>query len=206
VNSSSDRLTASFRKMFVRQCVTNQQWRQRGAAQACRLATNTPSVKMTNTDGVCSGRRRFLSNNHTSRQAQPKRGGGYLIGFGWALLGVVAVDQALQYYQDQQRAEISATLADMQRQADFEQAADWPQDLPVLWEYQIGRIEASLDGVKMLRNIQIGDTVEILQEGVGPNRAYHLCRVKGSSKTPSSSSSSSSSMGWYPIQYLKEIE
>jgi hypothetical protein len=115
-------------------------------------------------------------------------------------LGLVAIDQALQYSQDQERAEYVATLVDMQRLADHEQAADWPQDLPVLREYQIGRLEASLDGVKMLRNIQIGDTVEILQEGVGPNRAYHLCRVKGSSKNPRSS------MGWYPIQYLKEVE
>ena len=150
------------------------------------------------------GRRRFLSQNDTSGQSQPaERGGVWLIRFGWALLGVVAIDQSLQYYQDQERAEQYATLVDMQRQADFEQAADWPQDLPVLREYHIGRVEASLDGVKMLRDIQIGDTVEILQEGVGPQHAYHLCRVKGSSKTPANSSGS---MGWYPIQYLKEIE
>ena len=193
--------------MFLRHCTNNQQWRQRGA-QVCRLATNTPSAKMTTTNRVCnSGRRRFLSNNDTSRESQSKqRSGGYLIFAGWALLGVVAIDRSLQYFQDQERAEQYATLLDMQRQADFEQAADWPEDLPVLREYQIGRVEASLDGVKMLRNIEIGDTVEILQEGVGPNLAYHLCRVKGSSKTTPTPKTGNGSMGWYPIQYLKEIE
>jgi hypothetical protein len=171
---------------------------------------DAPSTNMTTRGGVCNGHRRFFSNTkdttNSRSQSEERVGGagGYLIGFGWALLGVVAIDQSLQYYQDQQRAEYVATLTEMQRQADREQAADWPQDLPVLWEYQIGRVEASLDGVKMLRNIQMGETVEILQEGVGPNRAYHLCRVKGSNS--SSSKSSGSSMGWYPIQYLKEVE
>jgi hypothetical protein len=53
----------------------------------------------------------------------------------------------------------------------------------------------------MLRNIVVGDVVEIMEEDIGPNKAYHLCR-----SVPSSSNREKGSIGWYPSQYMEKLD
>jgi hypothetical protein len=67
------------------------------------------------------------------------------------------------------------------------------------------------------RNIQTNDIVEILEANVGPNRAYHLCRwreagqkkqqqQKMNEDASEATTSVYDAVGWYPIQYLKQID
>lgn len=133
-----------------------------------------------------------------SESATPRRRGNLLIGLGWALLGLVAVDQALQYKQEQEAHEHRRMLYRMQAEANEENEAEWDASLPALYKCRVSRTEVSLDGTKMLRNVGLGDVVEVLEAGVGPNQAYHLCRNPASDRPGST--------GWYPVKYLERID
>ena len=86
----------------------------------------------------------------------------------------------------------------MQWEANEMNQPDWDTNLPTIFECKILRVESSLDGPKMLRNIRVGDVVEVMEEGVGPHHAYHLCRLPVSGRRKES-------IGWYPIEYLENV-
>jgi hypothetical protein len=140
---------------------------------------------------------RFLSAG-TSESTPPRRRGNLLIGLGWALLGLLAVDQALQYKQEQEAKEHRQFLYQMQAEANEENEAQWDASLPALFKCKICHTEVSLDGTKMLRNIGVGDVVEVLDVDIGPNQAYYLCRNPASDRP--------GSIGWYPKQYLERMD
>jgi hypothetical protein len=156
---------------------------------------------------------RFLSNastrdygptrHHTHRMfsapsSSDSRRGSLFIGLGWTLLGLVALDQVLQYRQEHEAKAHFEMLSSMQREADEMNQVDWDRSLPSLFECKILHVEPSLDGTKMLSNIRGGDAVEIIEQGVGPNKAYHLCRRPAQGRRKES-------IGWYPIQFMENI-
>eukprot|EP00980_Cylindrotheca_fusiformis_P000604 scaffold154_cov129-Cylindrotheca_fusiformis.AAC.21 len=53
-----------------------------------------------------------------------------------------------------------------------------------------------------LTSVQLGDVVEVLQEGVGPNRAYNLCRLPADPNEPLSTDI----YGWFPTRWLQKLE
>jgi len=133
----------------------------------------------------------------SSDPASPRRGN-LLIGLGWTLLGLVAIDQALQYQQEQERAERSRILDAMQQEADDFNKTEWEMDVPTRFVCKVKLIDASLDGVKMLRGIRVGDEVEVMEESVGPREAYHLCRSVDKDGNVRS-------VGWYPVEFLDRL-
>lgn len=148
--------------------------------------------------GLNSGNKpRFFSASPSESQT-PRRRGSLLIGLGWALLGLVAVDQALQYKQEQEAMEHQRLLHIMQKEANEENETQWDTSLPSLFKCKISHTEVSLDGTKMLRNIGVGDVVEVLEAGIGPNQAYHLCRNPASNRP--------GSVGWYPAKFMERID
>jgi len=50
--------------------------------------------------------------------------------------------------------------------------------------------------------VQLGDVVEVLEEGVGPDRAYNLCRLPAKAQ----SSLSTDSYGWFPIRWSQKLD
>lgn len=46
-----------------------------------------------------------------------------------------------------------------------------------LYKCQIMKIPKYFDGTKSLKNVQIHDIVQVVQEFVGPDSTYHLCRI-----------------------------
>lgn len=132
-------------------------------------------------------RRRLLSSNAKKGGSFPKLNerGGVWIYIGWTLLGLVVVDQTLQYKQEQEDNERRRILAQMQLDADNASinAADWDENLPTLFTCKILHVDSGLDGTKMLtrsknqrggirsginKNIKRGDLVEVIEAGVGP--------------------------------------
>jgi hypothetical protein len=144
------------------------------------------------------GGHKLFTSNASTKDASPQRRGGILIGLGWALLGLVTVDQLLQYKQEREAEERRRLLYLMQEEANEENEAEWDSSLPILFECKIVHTEAMLDGTKMLRNIGVGDVVEVLEAGIGPNKAYHLCRNPSSDRPGST--------GWYPIEFMERID
>jgi hypothetical protein len=53
-----------------------------------------------------------------------------------------------------------------------------------------------------LSNIQVGDVVEVLEEGVGPNNEYNLCRFPA----PPGQPHVLDTVGWFPIRWLQKLE
>lgn len=148
------------------------------------------------TDSQCN--LRFFASSasqESSSSATSRRRGNLLIGFGWALLGLLAVDQVLQYKQEQEAKEQRRMLYHLQAEANEENEAQWDKSLPAIFKCKVVHTEVSLDGTKMLRGVGAGDVVDVLEENVGPNKAYHVCRNPASDRP--------GSVGWYPIQYLE---
>jgi len=56
-----------------------------------------------------------------------------------------------------------------------------------------------------LSGVQLGDVVEVLEERVGPDRSYNLCRLPAKSSTESKSLSTDT-YGWFPIRWLQKFE
>jgi hypothetical protein len=70
-----------------------------------------------------------------------------------------------------------------------------------------------------LSGVQLGDVVEVLEEGVGPDKAYNLCRLaakqqqpahnnEGNGESPSATMPSLSRdvCGWFPIRWLQKLD
>lgn len=62
------------------------------------------------------------------------------------------------------------------------------------WNAKVARV----GGPRYLRNLRVGDIVDILEESVGPGQAYHMCRVRDAQGNVS--------VGWYPIAFLQDVE
>jgi hypothetical protein len=58
------------------------------------------------------------------------------------------------------------------------------------------------DGNKSLVGIQVGDVVDVLEEGVGPDGMYNLCRT---TRSPGNEGTVRQ-VGWYPIWFLEKID
>ncbi len=190
--------------------------------QPCCVMAYTHNVK---TRRCLSEGRRFLSSSpkhdkskEISHTAKLNERGGIWIYLGWTILGLVGVDQALQYKQEREDNERRRLIAQMQLDADNDSmnVADWDETLPTLFTCKILHVDSGLDGTKMLtrskrhrvrsginKNIKRGDIVEIIDANVGPGKNYHLCRMK---EQKSDGDGPSAVVGWYPIDYLERLD
>ena len=96
-------------------------------------ATRCSLIESSSSSSLPYGRR-FLSvtakdsqQQHSSSSSSSSSGGSgnYLIKFGWFLLGVVALDQALQYKQEQEAKQHQAMLRQMQHEANTQNNVDF---------------------------------------------------------------------------------
>ena len=151
--------------------------------------------------GIMSRRgcRRSIRYFSTSGDKSARRGG-IFIGLGWSLLGLVALDQLLQYRQAADLEERRKMLGLMQQQANEENHPSWDANLPPLYRCKITHVEHSLDGTKILKNVKIGDVVEVLEANIGPGKSYHLCRHENLSNAEKVS------IGWSPIESMEEMD
>lgn len=152
-------------------------------------------------------------NDDDGARSRGRARGNWFVGLGWALLGLVVLDQVLQYRQEEEAQDRRSLLARMQYEADTENVADFDGTLPALFRCRVVLVEPSLDGTKMLMKgggLRLGDVVEVLEADVGPNRAYHLCRLRrqlsGTASNSNVTKSMSPSIGWYPVEFLERVD
>lgn len=235
MNSIARRLKAATRfpsDYSVSKATQSSQLLSRGISRSyhkpCHLTIYQNTVVSQHYLNVGSGQRqRWLSSSskaNKSEQANPphkiNERGGIWIYIGWTILGLVGVDQALQYKQEQEDIERRQMLSQMQVDADNASinVADWDETLPTIFTCKILHVDPGLDGTKMLtrsksersgtrsginRNIQKEDIVEVLEAGVGPSQRYHLCRMR---EQKSDNNDTSAVVGWYPIDYLQRLD
>ena len=131
-------------------------------------------------------------------KAPKQRGGNVLIGFGWFLLGLMAVDQGLQY-TDRQHAQ--STINEL-RQAEEEARRvffEQHKELPVLYEAVV-KFEYKMSGTRGLKGVKLYDRLQVLEEGVGPNGTYATCR------RIDANTGEITSIGWYPLSFMEKVE
>lgn len=135
------------------------------------------------------------------KKARPP--GSTLITFGWLLLGLVAVDQYLQYSEKQEANRLIAKLKNEEIEQRKRLLDEW-KDAPALHE-TIVHMKYKMGGTNGLRGVVVNDHLEVLQENVGPGKTYCLCRKR----TPQQNSSDSEEIidiGWYPTSFMTKIE
>lgn len=125
--------------------------------------------------------------------------GNVLIYLGWTGISVLLVDQYLQMTQK----ETDESAEDMVRVIQQESARikmklyQQYKDAPALYRATVTHEYKGMGGSHGLQNVQVGEVVEILQENVGPDRHYHLCRTTHGYYQQ---------IGWYPVPYLQADE
>jgi hypothetical protein len=144
------------------------------------------------------------------QQQDPRAGSGFCSnGFCWLILGwsglvLTALDQLLQYKQKQERQRI---LNELQQESDERNPppSAWSENsstaMATKYQCKVITVSQTLDGTHVLRDATVGEVVDVLQESVGPNADYHLCRRSSGNRN----NASGLAIGWYPVKYLEKV-
>ena len=129
--------------------------------------------------------------------AEKSKGGTVLIRTGWFLMGLIAVDQIFQY-MDQKEAKETIEQLRKEEEKERKQFFDSHKDLPTLHE-SVVKFEYKMSGTRGLKGVRMNDRLEVLEEGVGPNGTYAICRRRDAT-------GAIVSIGWYPLSFQQKIE
>lgn len=78
-------------------------------------------------------------------------------------------------------------------------------DSPTLFVAQCKVEYRGMGGTHGLKGLQLNQKVEVVEANVGPNKEYHLCRLRRADSSDEAADSIES-IGWYPVKFLKEVE
>lgn len=130
------------------------------------------------------------------------------IAIGSLIITVVGVDYMLQLRNDQQRQDMVKQLEmQVHRDAIISRKEDKEliqKGLDPKFRCVIRTVPDQFDGHKVLRNCKVGDIVDVLEEGVGPDRMYNLCSI--TRRTPNNDKKQGVSIGWFPTSCLQKID
>jgi len=152
------------------------------------------------------------------RLRELRRNGTPEITFGGIILAVVGIDYYLQQRNDRQRSEMIRRFEEEVKQ-DEEVSRKEERELinnnggagmKSLFQCAVRKVPQQFDGHKCLTNLKVGDVVNVLQEGVGPDNKYNLCSIERSGASLSSATAAKEetqmSVGWFPCSCLEKIE
>ena len=133
--------------------------------------------------------------------------GTILLTIGWTGLALLVLDRYLQYQQFSERLDAAAMVQTMEeeiRREKFRLHQEW-HDKPVLFYAVIRREYKQMGGSHGLRGAHVGDVVEILDEGVGPERAYNVCRLRGRAEEGGVAGVGEDQIGWFPVAFMEKV-
>lgn len=141
-----------------------------------------------------SSSKRSPPTENGSKRGEWKRNGTPEIIIGFTIFALVGIDQFFQAKHRKHRQEIVDELrlavhVDTLEEKENDEENEWIGGARsaassllgqkvALFPCVVMRIPKLFDGNKSLRNVHIGDEVDILEENVGPDGMYHFCRVK----------------------------
>ena len=147
-----------------------------------------------------------------------RRNGTPEIAIGSIILTLAGIDYVLQGRNEDQRKEMYRQL---EREVRRDEVATREEDKRILsqglatrskFKCLIRRVPENFDGHKCLTDVQVGDVVNVIEEGVGPGGQYNLCSIERGMATSdnggkeSSESNMNVSIGWFPCSCLQKIE
>jgi hypothetical protein len=103
-----------------------------------------------------------------------------------------------RYLQRSEKREINRAIAILHEQIQQQRDQLWQQyqSVPAMGMARVTKVY-QMGGSHALMHVHVDDTIEILQENVGPSKAYHLCRVRDPI------TKEIKSIGWYPSSHLE---
>mmetsp|Transcript_24829 Transcript_24829/g.44659 ORF Transcript_24829/g.44659 Transcript_24829/m.44659 type:complete len:231 (+) Transcript_24829:126-818(+) len=138
------------------------------------------------------------------------------IALGSIILALVGIDYVLQVRNDQDREDAYRQL---ERNVRRDEATTRKEDKKMLdegvaanfkFKCIIRKAPENFDGHKCLKNVKVGDIVNVIEEGVGPDGQYNMCAIeRGAVKHKGNDSSEDVqrfSIGWFPCSCLQKIE
>jgi hypothetical protein len=159
---------------------------------------------------------RWMASNSNSNTW--KRNGTPELIIGTTLLTLLGVDYYLQTKQDESRQEIMSTLQqtirnDLQKEQravetnENETSTSTSKEqlkiIEPLFPCKVRKIPKLFDGSKSLMGVTVGDEVKVLEERVGPDGMYHLCRLE---KIHEGRGTTAVTVGWFPISCLEKLK
>ncbi|GKZ00376.1 hypothetical protein MPSEU_000990600 [Mayamaea pseudoterrestris] len=178
------------------------------SASACHARRHFPKFKSTLSKQNAHHFTSSASKSDTSASLFSKirdmwNSGTILIGIGGAGVTLLLLDRTLQYYDDynrQQTTESMAASLQIQQQQRHADLMDKYKNHPALFECTV-EVVYEMGGTHGLTNVRQNQVLQVLQEGVGPNKQYNLCRTIIDEDHPFAS------IGWYPMSFLaKKVE
>lgn len=149
-----------------------------------------------------------INNNNNTAAKEGNRGGGrgsFLITCGWLMLGLLGIDQYLQYSEKKQVHDMLTKLQKEEAEQRRKLLEEF-KDAPTLYTAVV-HMKYKMGGTKGLRGIVLNDELEVLQEGVGPEKAYCLCRIKRTTTGKNGETTTTTiAVGWYPTSFMTKIE
>mmetsp|Transcript_24736 Transcript_24736/g.36849 ORF Transcript_24736/g.36849 Transcript_24736/m.36849 type:complete len:193 (-) Transcript_24736:415-993(-) len=175
-------------------------------------------VNISGVSGTCIKARPFSSSTQQSfreRLSKLRRNGTPEIVFGVTLLGLLMVDQLLRDKQMDERKETVRRLQEVM-DADDErlknEVAEEREDTlsrPTMFKCVVRQVPAMFDGPRCLTGVENGDIVDVIEERVGPDGGYNLCRYSGEKEEGSKSTSENVEdmifVGWFPTSCLQKL-
>ena len=146
--------------------------------------------------------RRHMNTKQNHSSPNWKNNGTPEIIIGTTIITLLGVDYYLQKQQDQSRQEIINALdiaikRDEARETKAEiEGKGKDQSTEKLFECVVRRIPKYFDGSKCLMGVEVGDRLSVLEERVGPDGSYHLCKLERLKKN---------GVGWFPMSCLEKI-
>lgn len=125
--------------------------------------------------------------------------GSILLGLGWGGLALMGLDRYLQWQQRTERQEAVMGLEE-QIQRDRRQLQEEWRDKSAKFQCIIRREYKEMSGSYGLRGVLLGDVVDVLDEAVGPEQAYNLCRIHNAD-----GNNEDVQIGWFPISFMEKV-
>lgn len=148
-----------------------------------------------------------------SRLSELRRNGTPEIIFGGLVLTVVGIDYYLQQRTDQQKNEMIRQFEQevkqdeaISRKEEKELIKQGGADMTTKFQCTVRRVPKQFDGHKCLTNLKVGDVVNVLQEGVGPDNKYNLCSIDRSHPPKAAEDEKRISIGWFPCNCLEKVQ
>mmetsp|Transcript_31519 Transcript_31519/g.66291 ORF Transcript_31519/g.66291 Transcript_31519/m.66291 type:complete len:236 (+) Transcript_31519:102-809(+) len=156
------------------------------------------------------------SNTFRERLGELRRNGTPEIAFGSIILALAGIDYFLQVRYDEQRDDAYRQL---EREVRRDEVTTRKEDRRMInegvaakskFKCTIRNVPQNFDGHKCLKNVKVGDVVDVIEEGVGPGGQYNLCTIdRGAAKTVGKDSQEGEqrvSIGWFPCSCLQKIK
>lgn len=145
---------------------------------------------------------------YRDRLRELRRNGTPEIVFGGLVLAVAGIDYYLQQRNDLQRSEM---IRRFEQEVKKDEAVSRKAEKDLIeggvakFKCIVRKVPQRLDGHKCLKDLKVGDIVNVLQEGVGPDKRYNLCSIERIS-APKAAGEQSVSVGWFPCNCLEKIK